>query len=123
MALFHSTIPALTIAMRIDGYTRYYSFTPKGRPYSYGYLYVHNPHEVSALKKHPYFGSIITIEEGDVAEDKADLVVKREYLWVTKTQDAKKVLKEEYHYDVETIRSKEQARAIADELNVSFPNL
>ena len=42
---------------------------------------------------------------------------------VTKTQEAKEVLQNEYGYDVSQIKSKAQAHEAASKLGVAFPNL
>lgn len=47
----------------------------------------------------------------------------KEYPEVTKTQEAKAVLLNEYGYNVEGIRSKAAAHEAAKELGISFPNL
>ena len=123
MAEFRSSIAGLSISMKIGGRTRYYHFTPKGRPYTYGYLYVSDADEVKALCSHPYYGSVISLV-GEVKPCEGEsVVVKKVYSDVRKTQDARLVLKSEYGYAVEGIRSKEDARRAAAELNISFPNL
>lgn len=124
MVVFHSIIPSLSISINIDGYVRYFRFTPKGRPYKYGYLYVDTEKEVRALKHHPDFGTIITIAEDDTPKiEEPEKTPLKIYTEVTKTQEAKTILKEEYDYPVEKITSKVAAKAAADELNISFPNL
>lgn len=47
----------------------------------------------------------------------------KQYPNVTKTQEAKEILKNEYNYNTDNIRSKEQAKQAAAELNITFPNL
>ena len=42
---------------------------------------------------------------------------------VTRTQDAKNILKDLYNYDVENIRSKAQAHEAARSVGISFPHL
>ena len=47
----------------------------------------------------------------------------KEYPDVTKTQEAKAILQNEYNYNVENIRSRAAAQDAARELGISFPNL
>ena len=124
MAVFHSVIPSLSTQVKVNGKACFVTFTPKGRPYNYGYAYVSNPKTVEAIKKHPYYGKYITLEVEDapIKTEKEPKVVKKEFPEVTKTQEAKEILKNEYGYS-EDIRSKAAAIAAAEEVGVSFPNL
>lgn len=99
------------------------SFTPKGAPDFYGYYYTSDEAEIQALREHPYFGSIITLpeEEEEVVEPKKEY--KATYEEVKRTQDANKVLIEKYGIAKEQLKSKADAVRIAEELNISFPNL
>lgn len=125
MTTFHSLIPNLLVPIKVDGHVRYLKFVPKGRPYKYGYLYLGDEKEIAALKNHPDFGSIITIAHEDNTPQVEQEVKEyaKVYPDVTKTQEAKQILKDEYDYPIETITSKAAAKAAAEELNISFPNL
>lgn len=125
MAIFHSNIKALSLTMKIDGHIRYFHFTAKDAPFTYGYLYVYNPREVAALKKHPKYGQVFWIDQEDEVIEVVETpkVQLKEYPDIRKTQDAKEILKNEYNYPTENIRSKVQALEAAKELNISFPNL
>ena len=128
MAKFLSTIPALNTAMTIGGTTHYFNFTPKGNPFTYGYLYVNDPKEIAALKKHPYFGCIITLEEEPaVATAETKKVEEKQYAAsypeVTKSQDAIAILVNKHDVDAATLTSKAIVKKTAETLNIDFPNL
>ena len=98
MAIFHSKIIGLSTSMIIDGRTRYFRFTPKGRPYNYGYLYVDKRNEVEGLKRHPLFRQgIISLERDDSllkdeppAANAPDTKPLKEYPQVTKPTGRRK---------------------------------
>ena len=133
--VFHSVIPSLSTQVKVRGRVRFVTFTAKDRPYGYGYLHVGDPEMIAAIKKHPYFGKYITVAQEDKpAEQEANKVSgstvqeskevrKKEDPEVTKTQEAKEILKNEYDYPVESIRSKAAAHVAAEEVGISFPNL
>ncbi len=57
------------------------------------------------------------------AQNPAPKAALKEYPDVTKTQEAKAVLQNEYNYNVENIRSRAAAHEAAKEVGISFPNL
>lgn len=111
--------------MKIGGHTRYFNFTAKGSPYTYGYLYVSKPDEVAALKKHPYFGSIITIVNDDTpAPAEKSKKYEAVYPEVTKSQEAIAILAEKHGVtDAAGLKTKAAIKDAAEKLNISFPNL
>lgn len=112
--------------MKIGGHTRFFNFTAKGSPYTYGYLYVSKPEEIAALKKHPYFGSIITIADGDdtPTPEKKQKEYAASYPEVTKSQEAIAILAEKHGVtDAAGLKQKAAIKKVAEELNISFPNL
>ena len=130
--VFHSVIPSLITQVKVRGKARFVTFLPKGRPFNYGYLQVGDPDMIAAIKKHPYFGKYITVAhedkpevpvEAEAAVKTQEEVKKKEYPEVTKTQEAKEILKNEYDYPVESIRSKAAAHVAAEEVGIVFPNL
>ena len=125
MAVFHSVIPSLSTQVYVRGKARIITFTPKGRPYSHGYLYCSDRDTVAAIKKHPYFGKYITLEQDDVpvVDTKKETPSKKAYPDVRKTQDAKEILQAEYGYAADDIKSKAAALAAAEQVGISFPNL
>ena len=110
--------------MRVNGAIRDFKFVPRQAPYDNGMLVVADANLANAIRKHPYFGKVIT-EVGEPTEEHVE--VKHEYAAVypdvTKTQEAKDILLNVYHQDIEGIRSKAAALKAAEELNISFPNL
>lgn len=124
MATFISTIPALNASMKIGGSTHYFNFTPKGKPYSYGYLYVSDPKEKAALMKHPYFGSIITLEKDDASiVAPVEKKVIASYPEVTGSQAAIAILSKKHGVASDKLKNKAAVKQVAEELNIDFPNL
>lgn len=122
---FISQMKSLCFTLQAKGRDHYISFVPKGKPWTHGYSNISDPDVIEAIKKHPMFGSVITIEESEKPqEEKAEKVPTAVFENVKKTQDAKKILKAEpYNIDETKIINKEDALRFADELNISFPNL
>ena len=123
MAEFRSTIPSLNVTMKVNGCNRYFSFTAKGRPYTYGYLYVHNRDEIEALKKHPQFGSVITLYEDKQEEKKVDKkVYAHTYPNIKKSQEVKEILVRDHNVDASKLNSKASIKLVAEELRIAFPD-
>ena len=98
-------------------------FVSKGRPFHYGYFVTNDKELIEALKKHPNYGKIFQLQD----EEEKEETPKREYAAVyenvKRTQEANKILMENYDISKEKLQSKADALKIADELNISFPNL
>ena len=80
-----------------------------------GFIHLEMSHEVPGA--HPRMAVAKAKEE-----PKPNATLK-EYPDVTKTQEAKAVLQNEYNYNVENIRSRAAAHEAAKEVGISFPNL
>lgn len=122
MTIFNSSIRCYSTSVLVDGTTRYVHFTDRGRPFSSGYYVCKEEALAEALKKHPEFGHIITIqkkETASVVEKKYEEV----YNEVKRTQEANKILVEKYGVNKETLKGKQDALNAAESLNISFPNL
>lgn len=124
MAVFLSTIPNLSTSMRIDGAIYSIRFVPRDKPYSDGIYAVSDAKLIRAIRKHPYFGSVITEMEEETAapvEEKKEFAAS--YPDVTKSQDAKEILVSRYGVDADVLTNKAAIRKSAEELNIDFPNL
>lgn len=64
-----------------------------------------------------------TINVGDDTHADNNATNIKSYTDITKTQDAKEILHNEYGQDVSAIRSKADVQAAAKTLNIAFPNL
>lgn len=123
MAIFYSKIPGLSTSMRIKGSVYRIKFVPRDKPYNdVGLLAVGDPVLANAIRKHPYFGTVIT----EMEEPKQEQAVKKEYVasypGVTSPQQAKDILVEKHGADA-TIKGKAAVKEAAEKLNVEFPNL
>lgn len=110
--------------MRIDGAIYSIRFVPRDKPYSDGIYAVSDAKLIRAIRKHPYFGSVITEMEEETAapvEEKKEFAAS--YPDVTKSQDAKEILVSRYGVDADVLTNKAAIRKSAEELNISFPNL
>ena len=79
-----------------------------------------------AVRKHPHFGRSITERQAPPEEDGQPKDERRYaaiYPGVTRTQEANRILTEQYAVPRESLKSKADALREADRLNVSFPNL
>lgn len=124
MAIFLSTIPNLSTSMRIDGAVYGIRFVPRDKPYNNGMFAVSDTKLVRAIRKHPYYGSVITEMKEETA---APVEEKKEYAAsypdVTKSQDAKEILVSQYGVDANVLTNKAAIKKSAEELNIDFPNL
>lgn len=126
MAIFLSTIPNLSTSMRVKGAVYRIQFVPRDKPYNNGIFAVSDAVLVNAIRKHPYFGNVITElhEETDApatSENKKAYVAT--YPDVTKSQEAREILVSQYNVSAETLTSKAAIKNTAEELNISFSNL
>ncbi len=124
MAVFFSTISNLSTSMRVNGAIYRIRFVPRDKPYCNGLFAVSDPSLVAAIRKHPYFGTVITeqSEPSVVPADKPKAYAAT-YPDVTKSQDAKDILVSKYHAAADALTSKAAIRQAAEALNISFPNL
>jgi hypothetical protein len=109
--------------MKVDGATYRISFTNRGKPFNYGYYVCTNDVLAKALLKHPDYGKIFKAKEEEQAVVEAPREYTKVYEDVKRTQEANKILVEEYGLDKEQLKSKADALAAADKLNIHFPNL
>lgn len=126
MAIFYSKIPGLSTSMRIDGAVYRIKFVPREKPFNdTGLLAIGDPVVVKAIRKHPYFGTVIT--ELEEPSQKQETVKKREYAAVYPdvkgSQQAIAILVENHGVDASTLKGKAAIKEAAEKLNVSFPNL
>lgn len=131
MIKLRSKCQSLNIAVRVDDITVRIQFTPKGTPYMYGYYYCKDDKVFEAIKATPEYKSGMIYPETDPnapqTESKKETTPTREYAatfpGIKRTQEAKKILVEQYHIAAESITKKEDAINAADKLNISFPDL
>lgn len=124
MAIFYSSIPNLSTSMRVNGAIYRIRFVPRDRPYTNGIYAVSDKSLVAAIRKHPYFGTIIT-EKFEETTTKADepKTYTATYPDVKKSQDAKDILVAKYNVDADKLTSKAAIKEAAEKLNILFPNL
>lgn len=99
------------------------TFRDKGAAYGYGVYVCTDPKIAACIEAHPDYGSIITKEETEEVVEKVETEYKAVYPDAKRTQEANRILVNEYGYDKEKLKSKEDALKAAEELNISFPNL
>lgn len=112
--------------MRVKGAVYRIQFVPRDKPYNNGIFAVSDAVLVNAIRKHPYFGNVITeLHEETVtpstSENKEAYVAT--YPDVTKSQGAKEILVNKYSVSEDTLTSKDAIKDAAEKLNISFPNL
>ena len=112
--------------MRVKGAVYRIQFVPRDKPYNNGIFAVSDAVLVNAIRKHPYFGNVITELHEETAtpetsENKEAYVAT--YPDVTKSQGAKEILVSKYNVSAETLTSKDAIKDAAEKLNISFPNL
>lgn len=99
-------------------------FSARTKSDAYGLYSTNNNAVVAALKKHPDFGKGFELVEPKKAPAaKAKAKPKAIYEDVKTTQQAQKVLAEQYGVNPDDVATKEDAKRFAKELNISFPNL
>lgn len=112
--------------MRIDGAVYGIRFVSRDKPYNNGMFAVSDTKLVRAIRKHPYFGNVITELHEETAAP-ATSENKKAYVAtfpdVTKSQEAKEILVSKYNVSAETLTNKAAVKNAAEELNISFPNL
>lgn len=124
MAIFLSSIPSLSTSMRVDGAIYRIRFIPRDKPYSNGIFAVSDKSLIAAIRKHPYFGTVITEQyEPAAATIEEPKTYTATYPEVTKSQEAKDILVSKYNAAADTLTNKAAIRNAAEELNISFPNL
>ncbi len=124
MAIFNSSIPSLSTSFKINDAIYRVRFVPRDKPYNYGIYATSDKDLIAAIRKHPNFGTIITEQPSEIVETpEEERVYDATYPEVTKSQDAKTILAEQYNIEAAKLRSKADIHAKADELNISFPNL
>lgn len=124
MAVFLSTIPNLSTSMRVNGAIYRIRFVPRDKPYNNGILATGDTSLIAAIRKHPYYGTILTELKEDIpTPTEKPKVYAATYPDVTKSQDAKDILVSHYNATADSLTSKAAIRQAAEELNISFPNL
>lgn len=126
MAIFLSTIPNLSTSMRVKGAIYRIQFVPRDKPYNNGIFAVSDAVLVNAIRKHPYFGNVITeLHEETTAPATSEnkKAYAATYPGVTKAQEAKEILVSKYDVSVETLTSKAAIKKAAEDLSIDFPNL
>ena len=123
MTIFISNILSYSTCMVVDGATYHISFVNRGRPYNFGYYVCTNDKLAAALKHHPEYGKIFYAQEEEQEAVVEERVYNKVYEDVKRTQEANKILVEEYGLEKDQLKSKADALAAADKLNISFPNL
>jgi hypothetical protein len=123
MTVFISSILNYSTSMVVDGATYHISFTNRGKPYNYGYYVCGNDKLAKALEKHPEYGKYFRLQEEKKVEPKVERVYNKVYEEVKRTQEANKILVDEYGVEKDQLKSKADALSIADKLNIHFPNL
>jgi hypothetical protein len=123
MKMFISSILNYSLSIVVNGATRRVRFVSKGRPYHYGYFVTADNELIEALKKHPNYGVLFSLKEEDNVKEAPQREYAAVYENVKRTQEANKILVEEYGLDKEQLKSKADALAAADKLNIHFPNL
>ncbi len=126
MAIFYSKIPGLSTSMRINGAIYRIKFVPRDKPYNdVGLLAIGDPVLANAIRKHPYFGTVITELEEPAKKQAA--AKEKEYAAVypdvTGSQQAIAILVEKYDMDASILKGKAAIKEAAEKLNISFPNL
>ena len=125
MAIFYSKIPGLSTSMRIKGAVYRIKFVPRDKPYNdVGLLAVGDPVLANAIRKHPYFGTVITeLEEPkqEQAQETTKLYV-ASYPEVTGSQQAIAILVEKHGADASVLKGKAAVKEAAEKLNVEFSN-
>ena len=110
--------------MRVKGAVYRIQFVPRDKPYNNGIFAVSDAVLVNAIRKHPYYGSVITEMEEETAapvEEKKEFAAS--YPDITKSQDAKEILVSQYGVDADVLTNKADIKKSAEELNIGFPNL
>jgi len=126
MAIFLSTIPGLSTSLRVKGAIYRIKFVPRDKPYNNGILAIQDDSVAAALRKHPYFGNIITeqVDETPVVQEPEKKLFVAEYPEVTKSQEAIAILAEKHGVtDAAGLKTKAAIKKVAEDLNISFPNL
>ncbi len=124
MAIFLSAIPNLSTSLRVNGAIYRIRFVPRDKPYYNGIFATSDKPLVAAIRKHPYFGSVITEQVDDIIIPQEEpKVYAAVYTDITKSQDAKDILVSKYNARADSLTSKAAIRQAAEELNISFPNL
>lgn len=114
------------MTVRVNGTTVYVRFRDMGKRINRG-VYVTNDIAVAnALESHPDFDKYFFLESGTIEDTKSEPqqhIYDKEYPDVHRTQEANKILINEYGVSKDELNSKEEALHIAEKLNILFPNL
>ncbi len=114
------------MTVRINGTTVYIRFRDMGKRINRG-VYVTNDSAIAtALENHPDFNKYFFLESGSIETTESkpqEHIYDKEYPDVHRTQEANKILMNEYGVSKDELNAKEDALRIAEKLNISFPNL
>lgn len=126
MKRYISTEREKLATIRVNGKTVYVRFRDMGKRLNRGVYVTNNADIADALEKDPNFGKYFFLESGTIetGEDVPQQhIYDKEYPDVRRTQEANKILINEYGVSKEELNSKEDALHIAEKLNILFPNL
>jgi len=124
MKVYKSIYRSFSFALNVNGVRKRVEFEDKGKPYCYGVAYVFDEDLADAIEHCDYYGDIITLLHDDTPKKEEPAhIFAAEFPEVKRTQEANKILVNEYGVDKETLNSKEDAKAAALRLNINFPNL
>lgn len=112
------------MSLPMGGGTRVVRFRDMGAHANCGVYVTGDAAVAAAIESHPDYGRYFYLESGTIEEASVPArVYDKVYEEVRRTQEANKVLVQEYGIDKEVLKSKEDALRVADGLNISFPNL
>lgn len=126
MYTFHSTIRNYLTWVSVGGRSVRVRFADTGGGIPFGVFRTADARVAEAIRKHPHFGRSITEQQAPPEEDeqpKDERQYAAIYPGVTRTQEANRILSEQYAVSRDTLKSKADALREADRLNISFPNL
>jgi len=128
MKVYKSNLRSYGFCVKVNGVRKRIHFEDLGDPYFYGVFRCFDNKLAEAIEKYPTFGKTFFLMEDDCAKKTESAEVEEPkfaavYEDVKRTQEANKILVNEYGIEKSQLSSKEDALRIAKELNINFPNL
>lgn len=124
MKRYLSTERIKVLSLRVGGALRTVRFHDMGAHRNCGVYVTNDASVAAAIEAHPDYGRYFYLESGTIESEVVPArVYDKVYEEVRRTQEANKVLVQEYGIDKEVLKSKEDALHAADKLNIGFPNL
>ena len=124
MKFYTCTQPNYPIMIMKGGHVKQIIFSAVPGPIRIGHYATNDEDEIKAIESHRAFGKYIFIKEDDKPKaEEPQHIYAAEFPEVKRTQEANKILVNEYGVDKETLTSKDAAKAAAEKLNINFPNL